>query len=155
MLREDELYVKKIRSGTVIDHITAGHALDVLSILGIDGKGGQTVSVAMNVESKRQGRKDILKIEGRELIPGEVDRIALVAPKATINIVRDFKVAKKDRVVLPHVIKGIIKCANPACVSNAREPVEPVFQVTRTGPVRLTCHYCSRHMEAPEILKQF
>ena len=81
--------MKKIKNGTVIDHISAGHALDVLKILGIDGREGHTVSVAMNVLSEKQSKKDIVKVESRELAPGEVDKIALIAPGATINIIRD------------------------------------------------------------------
>ena len=84
-----ELYVKKIRNGTVIDHILAGHALDVLKILGIHGGEGHIVSVAMNVVSKKQNKKDIVKVENRELKPSEVDKIALIAPSATISIIRD------------------------------------------------------------------
>jgi len=118
-----ELYVKKIHNGTVIDHISAGHALDVLKILNIDGHDGNIVSIAMNVASKHQNKKDIVKVEGRELKPSEVDKIALIAPGATINIIREFEVAEKNRVKLPDTIGGIVRCANPSCISNAGEPV--------------------------------
>ncbi|HZD12334.1 MAG TPA: aspartate carbamoyltransferase regulatory subunit [Candidatus Binatus sp.] len=150
-----ELYVKKIKNGTVIDHISAGHALDVLRILGIDGRDGHTVSVAMNVLSEKQATKDIVKVESRELVPGEVDKIALIAPSATINIIRDYEVIEKTRVKLPESIKGMIRCANPSCVSNAGEPVETRFRVERTNPLRMRCHYCSRIMEKIDVLKQF
>jgi len=76
-----ELYVKKIRNGTVIDHISPGHALDVLKILGINGHEGNIVSIALNVASKKSSKKDIVKVEGRELKPNEVDKIALIAPE--------------------------------------------------------------------------
>lgn len=150
-----DLYVKKIRNGTVIDHISAGHALDVLKILGIGGGEGDIVSVAMNVPSKTASKKDIVKVENRELKPGEVDKIALIAPGATINIIRDYEVAEKTRVKLPASIRGTVKCANPACVSNAGEPVEPKFMVERQDPLRLRCFYCSRIMEKIDVLKQF
>ena len=150
-----ELYVKKIRNGTVIDHISAGHALDVLKILGIDGREGHIVSVAMNVISKTTNKKDIVKVENRELRPGEVDKIALIAPGATINIIRDYEVAEKTKVKLPESIQGIVRCANPACVSNAGEPVLPRFLVERQDPLRLRCFYCVRIMEKPDVLKQF
>ncbi|HEX4919526.1 MAG TPA: aspartate carbamoyltransferase regulatory subunit [Candidatus Bathyarchaeia archaeon] len=150
-----DLYVKKIRNGTVIDHISAGHALDVLKILGIDGGEGHIVSVAMNVPSKTSSKKDIVKVENRELRQGEVDKIALIAPGATINIIRDYEVAEKTRVKLPESIKGIVRCANPACVSNAGEPVEPKFLVERLDPLRLRCFYCVRIMEKTDVLKQF
>jgi aspartate carbamoyltransferase regulatory subunit len=150
-----ELYVKKIRNGTVIDHISAGHALDVVKILGIGHGAGDIVSIAMNVPSKTASKKDIVKVENRELKPSEVDKIALIAPSATINIIRDYEVAEKTRVKLPDSIRGIVRCANPACVSNAGEPVEPTFMVERQDPLRLRCFYCSRIMEKIDVLKQF
>jgi len=150
-----ELYVRKIKDGTVIDHITSGFALDVLKILGIDGKDGEAVTAAMNVASKRQSYKDILKIQNRELKPAEVDKIALIAPKATINIIRNYAVASKKLVELPAVIKGIIKCDNPSCISNSREPVDPKFEVDQREPVRLRCSYCGHVIEREDILKQF
>jgi len=149
------LYVKKIRNGTVIDHIAPGHALDVLHILDINGKRGQVVSAVMNVESKQLGRKDIVKIEDRELNPQEVDKIALIAPKATINIVREYEVTSKKRVQLPETIRGIIRCNNPSCVLNAREPVTSEFEVEILEPLRIRCHYCGRVMGKDDVLKQF
>src|SRR5437899_11491812 len=100
----------------------------------------------MNVLSEKQSKKDIVKVESRELVPGEVDKIALIAPGATINIIRDYEVAEKTRVKLPDVIKGIIRCENPSCVSNAGEPVEPWFTVERTNPVTIICYYCKCKM---------
>jgi len=149
------LRVSKIKEGTVIDHITGGHALDVIKILGIKGRAEGVVTVAMNVPSKRHGTKDVVKVEGRELNPKEVDKIALLAPHATINIIRDYKVAEKKRVKLPKVIRGIVKCANPACISNSSEPVQSTFYVEKEDPLRLRCHYCGYIMEKQDVLKQF
>ncbi len=149
---ERVLKVAKIKEGTVIDHITAGYALTVLKILRITGQEGFIVSVAMNVPSGKLGRKDVVKIEGRELSPEEVDRIALVAPRATINIIRNYEVVEKRRVKLPKVIKNIVKCVNPACITNSREPVEPKFYVVSEEPLRLKCHYCGRIMERSDVL---
>jgi aspartate carbamoyltransferase regulatory subunit len=149
------LWVSKIKEGTVIDHITSGHALDVIKILGITGDAEGVVTVAMNVPSKRLVMKDMVKVEGRELNSKEVDKIALLAPHATINIIRDYKVAEKERVKLPKVISGIVKCANPACVSNSNEPVQPTFYVEHEDPLHLRCHYCGYIMEKQDVLKQF
>ena len=154
-MEEVTLRVSKIKNGTVIDHITSGHALDVVKILGITGKSGNIVTIAMNVPSKRMGKKDIVKIEGRELKAEEVDKIALIAPNATINIIRDYEVVEKKRVQLPKVIKNIVRCANPACISNSNEPVQPTFYVESQEPLYLKCHYCGYLMERDEILKQF
>jgi aspartate carbamoyltransferase regulatory subunit len=150
-----ELYVRKIKDGSVIDHITAGYALDVLKILGINGKDGEVVTAAMNVESKRQQSKDIVKIQNRELKPNEVDKIALIAPNATINIIREYSVTSKKVVELPSIIHGIIRCDNRSCISNSREPVEPKFTVDRREPIRLRCYFCGHIMEREDVLKQF
>jgi aspartate carbamoyltransferase regulatory subunit len=150
-----ELYVRKIKDGTVIDHITPGFALDVLKILGINGKAGEVMTAAVNVESKQHKRKDIVKIQDRELKPSEVDKIALIAPNATINIIRNYDVASKKLVQLPETIRGILKCDNPSCISNSREPVEPQFHVDQRGPIHLRCYFCGHVMEREDILRQF
>ena len=154
-MAETTLRVSKIRNGTVIDHITNGHALDVVKILGITGRTGGVVTVTMNVPSKKLGVKDIVKVEGRELNSKEVDKIALLAPHASINIIRDYVVVDKQVVKLPEILKGIVKCANPACISNSEEPVHPTFYVEREEPLRLKCHYCGYIMEKQDVLKQF
>jgi aspartate carbamoyltransferase regulatory subunit len=141
-----ELKVPRIKDGTVIDHITAGNAVKVLHILGIPKTTSFTVSVAMNVKSKF-GKKDIVKVENRELDPKEVDKIALIAPKATINIIRDYDVTKKHKVKLPDEIVGIVSCSNPTCVSNANEPVESRFKIISRDPPKIKCYYCEREPE--------
>ena len=141
-----ELKVPLINNGTVIDHITAGDAIKVLTILGIPEKISSVVSVVMNVKSKF-GKKDIVKVENRELDPKEVDKIALIAPKATINIIRNYKVAKKQVVKLPDEIVSIVKCSNPTCISNANEPVESRFLVINKDPPEIKCYYCERVVE--------
>lgn len=137
--------MQPIRNGTVIDHIEPGAALTVLRILGITGENVKsTISVAIHVRSKKEEWKDIVKIEDRELYADEVNRIALIAPRATINIIRDFNVAEKKKVQLPAVVKGIVRCANPNCVTNSNEPVETVFQMVSDRPIMLKCHFCDR-----------
>jgi len=154
-MSETELRVSKIKDGTVIDHITGGHALDVAKILGITGREKRVITIAINVPSKRFRMKDIVKIEGRELNSQEVHKIALLAPHATINIIREYRVVEKQRVQLPKVIENIIKCANPACISNSNEPVQAKFYVDSEEPLLLKCHYCSYIMEKKEVLEQF
>lgn len=138
-----ELKIQPIKNGTVIDHITAGNSLKVLHIMGIPRSSSSIVSVAINVKSKL-GKKDIVKVEDRELDPQEVDRIALIAPKATINIIRNYEVAEKYRVNLPDEIHGILKCSNPTCISNSNEPVKSRFLVINRDPLRIKCYYCER-----------
>jgi len=142
-----ELKVVPIKNGTVIDHIAAGQALNVLKILGIDARTGTdaALSVVMNVRSKQMGKKDIVKVEDRELKPGEVDKIALIAPLASINIIRNSEVIAKHKVYLPKSIEGIIRCMNPNCISNAeREPVISKVITVSENPPRFRCFYCER-----------
>jgi len=136
-----ELRVSKIAEGTVIDHVPGGLALRVLAVLGIDGGRGETVSIGMNVPSDRLGRKDVVKVEDRELSQAEVDVIALLAPEATINIIRDYAVVEKHRVERPEQVSGVLECPTPDCITNAGEPVVPAFDVLDDG---VRCRYCER-----------
>ena len=146
-----ELKVQPIRNGTVIDHISAGRAISVLRILGLP-RGGwtSTITAAMNVPSDAAmgGRKDIVKIEDREIDPNEVNKISLIAPHATINIIREYEVARKERVQLPEKISGLVKCPNPNCVTN-HEPIRSTFLIVRRDPVHLQCGYCDREVADP------
>jgi len=134
-----ELRVSKIRSGTVIDHIEGGQALNVLALLGIDGSEGEAVSVAMNVPSGRLDHKDVVKVENRELSQDELDVLALIAPDATINIIRDYEVVEKARVERPEVVVGVLECPNRACITRSGEPVASRFEVLEEG---VRCEYC-------------
>ncbi len=138
-MSDHELRVSKIRNGTVIDHIRAGQALNVLAILGIDGADGEEVSVGMNVPSDRVGRKDIVKVEGMELSQNEVDVLSLIAPDASINIIREYEVAEKHRLERPEYVTGILSCPNSNCISTEDEPVESKFEVLPDG---VRCGYC-------------
>ena len=138
-MSDHELRVSKIRDGTVIDHIAGGQALNVLAILGVDAASGDTVSVAMNVPSDRLGTKDIVKVEGRELSQDEVDVLSLIAPAATINIVRDFDVVEKHRVESPEEVVGVLSCPNRHCITTGDEPVNTRFDVLDDG---IRCQYC-------------
>lgn len=152
---EKELRVRKIKDGTVIDHITPGNALNVLKIVGITGKEGMIISIAMNVPSKKAGLKDVVKVENRELDPEQINRIALISPNATINIIRDYEVIAKDKVSLKDQIQDVIKCLNPNCITNGNEPVKSLFRIIQTNPIYIRCEYCDRIMEYDDIVKQF
>lgn len=153
-MSDKELRVSKIKDGTVIDHVSGGYALDVVKILGITGHEKRVMTIAVNVPSKRFKVKDIVKIEGRALNSQEVNRIALVAPHATINIIHDYTVVEKLEVELPKVIEGIVKCVNPVCISNSDEPVTAKFYVESEEPLLLKCHYCGYLLEKADVLQQ-
>lgn len=133
------LLISPIKNGTVIDHITSGEALNVLKIIGITGTTTESVSVATNVSSGKTGKKDIVKIENRELRKEEMDRIALIAPHVSINIIREFKVFAKRGVERPKFLLGVVRCPNPGCITNAHEPISSRFEVLPNG---LHCMYC-------------
>ncbi len=150
-----EIKVKRIGNGTVIDHIESGQALNVLRILGIArGYTKTPVTVAMNVSSGKVGAKDIVKIEGRELKSAEVDKIALISPSATINIIRDQEVIDKKKVKIPEFIEGVLECTNPNCITRSEE-IRSRFLVEGRKPLKLRCAYCERIMEESEVIKQF
>ena len=140
--------VSALREGTVIDHLISGTALKVLSILGIRFEGA--VTIGLNLESRKMGTKDIIKIEHREVTPEEVAKIALVSPSASFSIIRDFNVVDKFQPELPDVIDNLIHCPNPSCVTSD-ERVPTRFAVQRSDPLRVRCHYCERTLRKEEI----
>jgi aspartate carbamoyltransferase regulatory subunit len=140
-----ELVISKIEYGTVIDHINAGKALLVLRILGIKPGSGEMVTMAMNVPSKKMGKKDIVKVAGKFISEEELNKIALIAPKATINLIENYEIKKKFKVTLPKFIEGILRCPNRNCITNSREPITPKFYVyLRDDSVVAKCYYCNK-----------
>ena len=155
-MKKSELKIKAIENGTVIDHITANKSLHILKILDLPDKQTQNVTVAMNVSSSEIRRKDILKIENRELDAKELNQVALIAPKATINIIRNYEPIKKYKVGLPDKITGILRCTNSRCITNFKnEPITPLFNVIQTSPPVVRCHYCEKLIKTEDIEKQF
>ena len=149
----EKLLVSKIREGTVIDHIPAGRALAVLRL--IRPPPGARVALVMNVESRRMGRKDIVKVEGVTLDEAGTAAVALIAPRATVNIVRDYVVVEKRRVRPPRLVRGVLRCTNPTCITRKPgEPVTPLFHLASEDPVAVRCHYCGTLITQEEILEQ-
>ena len=141
------LVVSKIRNGTVIDHISPGMSPLVLKILGIGPGSKEAVSMAMNVQSSKMGKKDILKVEGKFISDEELNRIALIAPEATINLVEEFEITRKFRVEPPEVVENIIKCPNQHCISNSNEPISSRFRIFAEGrKVVAKCDYCGKKL---------
>lgn len=142
------LKVKAIKNGTVIDHIPAGRVNQIIEHLEKDDK--NPIMMGVNLKSKRLGRKDILKIENKELTPEEVSRVAVIAPEATVNIIRNYENVKKIKVKIPEEIVKILKCPNPNCVTNhASTPT--IFHPLCEKPLKVKCYYCERMFEGGEI----
>ncbi len=141
-----EVRLTPIRNGTVIDHIACGQALNVVKILGVNETNiYSSISIGIHVSSTALGGwKDIIKIEDRELDSKTAEKIALVAPDATIAIVRDFQVTEKYKVHLGDRVVGLARCSNPNCITNKGEPIEPEFTVISKYPMQLRCCYCDR-----------
>ncbi|MCB0283993.1 MAG: aspartate carbamoyltransferase regulatory subunit [Calditrichae bacterium] len=142
------LKVDPIKEGTVIDHIPANKALKVISI--IKPVNDDIVTIGINFSSKKFGRKDIVKIEGRELTSAEVNTISLVAPNANVIIIRDYQVVNKRLVEIPDIIKGSAQCGNPKCITN-NESMTTCFTTVSRDPVRLRCSYCERIFDIDEL----
>jgi aspartate carbamoyltransferase regulatory subunit len=137
-----QLSVSAIQNGTVIDHIPAKHLFKVIQILGLD-KIGQLITFGTNLESKKLGKKAIIKISEKFFADDDINRIALVAPDAKLNIIKDYEVVEKKVVEVPDTIVGIARCMNPKCITNF-EPVTTRFRVVSKKNVSLKCHYCEK-----------
>lgn len=147
-----QLLVRRIRDGTVIDHIEAGKALLVLRALNITGKEGNVITVALNVPSSKHGKKDIIKVENRFLETNETNKLALIAPRATINIIRDYKLIEKRKIQLPESIVGIFRCPNLKCITNSTEEIKSIIDIIYKEKVILKCRYCARTLSTDELV---
>lgn len=152
-----DLIIGRLREGTVIDHIPAGRVLKIAKIIGLRKDYQAHVSIAMNVASKRMGKKDILKVSNKNLTKQEVDKIALLAPHATVSTIKNGAVSAKREVVLPALVENTVRCANPQCITNSRtrldtsEPICPRFVVENEDPLELRCLYCERGMNQEKV----
>ncbi|HVN58885.1 MAG TPA: aspartate carbamoyltransferase regulatory subunit [Bacteroidales bacterium] len=142
MKEPKQLSVSALQNGTVIDHIPARNLFKVIQILRLDHIENQ-VTFGTNLESKKLGKKAIIKISGIYFEDADINRIALVAPEAKLNIIKDYEVVEKKVVEVPDSITGIAKCMNPKCITNF-ENVTTRFRVVEKKNVALKCHYCEK-----------
>lgn len=137
------LAVAGIKDGTVIDHITSGMALKIVDLLKLNQLEKQ-LTLGLNLPSKTTALKDIIKISNRVITEPEANQIAIFAPNATINIIKDFEVIQKYQVSLPATITAILKCPNPRCVTN-HEKMSSFFYIKQRHPsAHLQCKYCRK-----------
>jgi aspartate carbamoyltransferase regulatory subunit len=148
MTEPTEYKVTALRQGTVIDHLPPGMALKALEVLG--DLGGGVVTVGMYLESRKWGKKDLIKIETKELSREELAKIALLGPHTTIAIIRDYRVVEKKTVTIPEEIIGVVRCPNPSCITN-HDPVTTQFHVEQVQPLEVRCNYCERIVPKDEI----
>ena len=146
-----EYKISAINEGTVIDHITPEATFKVIEILNLDKRPDLIISVGNNMGSKHIGKKGIIKISGSFLGTDDANKIALIAPNATLNIIRNFKVTEKKQLKIPDKIESIVKCFNPNCITNV-ERIATKFTVTSRNPLKLLCAYCERSMKREDIV---
>ncbi|WP_299578127.1 aspartate carbamoyltransferase regulatory subunit [uncultured Sunxiuqinia sp.] len=137
-----KLKVSAISEGTVIDHIPSENLFDVISILELD-QTPNMITFGANLESDKLGKKAIIKVSNQFFENDEINKIALIAPHAKLNIIRDYEVIEKKEVTIPDRIVGIVKCFNPKCITNS-EPITTSFSVISKEPVALKCKYCEK-----------
>ena len=138
-----ELVVSALENGTVLDHIPAENvykALDLLALKGIENQ----ITIGINLTSKVHGKKGIIKIENKFFEDEELNKLALIAPDATVNVIRDFKVVEKKKLEMPAEVVGIAKCRNPKCVTN-HQPIKTRFATIQdNNRISLLCHFCEK-----------
>lgn len=149
MSNKKELAVAALRNGTVIDHIPAASLFKAVDLLGLKDC-DKSVTIGFNLESGRLGRKGIIKVADTEFPAEIISRIAIIAPTAVINTIRDYEVVDKQSVRLPDEVIGIVECNNPKCITR-NEPMPSRFTVVSRDPVRLCCHYCEHETTGADI----
>jgi len=137
-----ELQVSAIENGTVIDHIPTRNVFQVVRILGLENCKEQ-ILFGTNLESKKFGRKGIIKVANLFFKSEEINKIALVAPSATLIVIRNYQVVEKRQVEIPDEVNRIVRCFNPNCITN-HERIATRFNVIDKTDLRLECIYCEK-----------
>ena len=145
-----ELQVAALENGTAIDHIPTNAVFKVVSLLKLQSINNR-ITIGNNFKSNKMGHKGIIKVADKFFREDELNRIALVAPNVNLNIIKNFEVVEKKKVVLPDEIIEIMKCNNPKCITN-NEPMKTRFHVTDKEKVELQCHYCELKIRKEEVV---
>ena len=141
-MKRQELQVAALKNGTVIDHIPSAKVFEVINLLHLYSVEAP-ITIGYNLKSEKMGNKGIIKVADMEFDDATINRIALIAPTAVINIIRDYHVVEKHPVALPDTIVGIVRCANPKCITN-NEPMATKFDVVSREPnTVIRCRYCN------------
>ena len=146
---KQELQVAALKNGTVIDHIPSEKLFTVVSLLGLE-KMDSNITIGFNLKSKKLGKKGIIKIADKYFDDEEINRISVVAPHVKLNIIRDYEVVEKKEVQMPEDLKGIVKCANPKCITN-NEPMATLFHVIDKENCIIKCHDCEKEHKKEDI----
>ena len=133
------MIIGQIKDGIVLDHITAGTGMDVYAALELDKLDCQ-VAIIKNADSKKYGKKDIIKID--EAIDIDFDVLGYVDERITVNIIKDGKLLKREHLETPEEIKNVIKCKNPRCITTVEQELPHVFKLTDREKKTYRCIYC-------------
>lgn len=147
--KKTALQVSALCNGTVIDHIPADKLFAVVNLLNIPMM-GNNVTIGYNLESKKLGKKGLIKISDRFFTDDEVNKISVVAPNVVLNTIRDYNVVEKREVRMPDEIHNIIKCNNLNCITN-NEPMATHFYVANRDTHTLKCRYCEKEVSLDDI----
>ncbi len=145
-----ELAVAALQNGTVIDHIPTASLFKVVNLLGLANLNDVSVTIGNNLDSPRLGKKGIIKVADLVFPEATLNRIAVIAPNAVVNIIRDYEVVEKFNVTLPDELIDIVKCNNPKCITN-NEPMRTHFHVIDREHTTLRCHFCERPVAQQDI----
>ena len=148
-MKKEELQVVALKNGTVIDHIPSDKLFTVVSLLGLKNS-ESTITIGNNLPSKKLGKKGLIKVADRFFTDEEISRLSVVAPNVKLSIIRDYEVVEKKEVIMPDVVKGIVKCGNPKCITN-NEPMTTIFHVLCKETGVLKCHYCEKEQNKESI----
>jgi len=148
-MKDKQLSVRAIKDGTVIDHIPAPALFKVVSILKLDTL-DTMITIGNSLGSNKLGKKGIIKLSNVFFKDAEINKIALVAPCAKLNIIKEYDVVEKKVVEIPDEIVGLVKCVNPKCITN-NEKVNTRFEVVSKSEVKLKCHYCEKITDQDNI----
>lgn len=149
-MKREQLLVAAIQNGTVIDHIPSAKLFHVVRLLHLDDLGSSSVMVGYNLQSKKMGRKSIIKISDKYFTDAELNLLSVVAPNVSLSIIKDFEVVEKKCVTLPDTLRGIVRCANPKCITN-NEPMDTLFHVTDREKGIICCHYCEKKEDLEHV----
>ena len=148
--KKRELQVAALENGTAIDHIPPSQLFKVAKLLGLENM-DNTITIGNNFQSKKMGCKGVIKISNKFFEEDEINRIALIAPKVILNIIRDYEVVEKKTVTLPDELVGLVKCNNPKCITN-NKPMPSRFEVIDKEKGTIKCRYCERKINKEDII---
>ena len=148
-MKKEEMLVAAIKNGTVIDHIPSSKLFQVVRLLHLEDI-PSSIMVGYNLKSQKMGRKSIIRVSNKYFSDAELNLLSVVAPNVSLCIIKDFEVVEKKCVTLPEDIKGIVKCANPKCITN-NEPMPTLFHVKDREAGVIRCHYCEKEQNLEHV----